>query len=175
MILLLAFLASFPLSLDFTNQLVGTWLNRDSSTRRVTQIVITNENGVVLAHSWSGACTPTDCDWGVTEVTLSEGTLTATFNVGPDTTTMYFVRLPNSELLAVYKTESKGTPEFKDKDHAELFDRQKPDPSNENARALLRKVAQTYGNLTTAELQFDFTHEGARRRRDGPLLDPEIT
>jgi Cys-tRNA synthase (O-phospho-L-seryl-tRNA:Cys-tRNA synthase) len=78
---------------------------------------------------------------------------------GPDTTTIYFVRLPNSELLAVYKTESKGTPEFKDQDHAELFDRQKPDPSDENARVLLIKVAQAYGNLTKAEVQFDFTHE----------------
>jgi len=159
MVLLLALLASLPLSPDSTNQLVGTWLSRDSSTRGVTQIVITNENGVLRAHSWSGACAPTDCDWGVTEVTLNEGTLMATFNEGPDTTTIYFVRLPNSELLAVCKTESKGTPEFMDKDHAELFDRQKPDPSDENARVLLRKVAQAYGNLTTAELQFDFTHE----------------
>src|ERR1700683_2902196 len=112
MILLLTFLASFPLSLDFTNQLVGTWLNCDSSTRGVTQIVITNENGVLRGHSWSGACTPTDCDWGVTEVTLSEGTLPATFNVGPDTTTMYFVRLPNSELLADYKTETRARPQL---------------------------------------------------------------
>jgi hypothetical protein len=82
MVFLLALLPSLPLSPDSTNQLVGTWLGRDSSTRGVTQIVITNENGVLRAHSWSGACAPTDCHWGVTEVTLNEGTPMATFNEG---------------------------------------------------------------------------------------------
>jgi peroxiredoxin/outer membrane lipoprotein-sorting protein len=160
MVLLLALLAFLPLSPDSTNQLVGTWLNHDPATMIVTQIVITQENGVLRAHSW-GACTPTDCDWGVTEVTLNEGTLTATFNAGPATTTMYLVRLPNDKLLVVHKAEFKDRPDFKDPDHTELFERQKPDPSDENARALLKKVAQAYGNLTTAELQFDFTHEGS--------------
>jgi peroxiredoxin/outer membrane lipoprotein-sorting protein len=160
MVLLLALVAFLPLSPDSTNQLVGTWLNHDPATMIVTQIVITQENGVLRAHSW-GACTPTDCDWGVTEVTLNEGTLTATFNAGPATTTMYFVRLPNDKLLVVHKAEFKDRPDFKDPDHTELFERQKPDPSGENARALLKKAAQAYGNLTTAELQFDYTHEGS--------------
>ena len=160
MILLLALIASLPFSPDSTNQLVGTWLNQDPSNMGVVQIVIAEEDGVLRAHSW-GACAPIDCDWGVTALTLKEGVPTAVFNAGPATTTMYFVHLPNDKLLAVYKTDFGHDSGHNNRDHTELFERQKPDPNDANARALLKKVGEAYGNLTTAELQFDYTHESA--------------
>jgi peroxiredoxin/outer membrane lipoprotein-sorting protein len=160
MMLLLAFLASFPLSPDSTNQLVGTWLNHDPASMGVTQIVITQENGILRAHSW-GACTPADCDQGVTELALKDGTPTAVFEVGPAVMTMYLVRLPNDKLFVMHKTEFKDRLDLKDRDHTELFERQKPEPSDENARHLLKKIGEAYGNLTSAELQFDYTHQGS--------------
>jgi peroxiredoxin/outer membrane lipoprotein-sorting protein len=159
MVLLLALLASLPVSPDSTNQLVGTWVNHDSANPGVTEIVISDENAVLRAHSW-GACVPMDCDYGVTEVTLEKGTLTAIFKTGPIATTMYFVHLPNDTLVVEYKAEYKDRPDLKDPDHTELFERQRPDPNDENARLLLKKVGEAYGNLTTAELQFDYTHQG---------------
>ena len=104
MILLLALIASLQFSTDSANQLIGTWLNQEPSTGGVTQIVITTESGALRAHVW-GACEPTDCDWGVAELTLKESAATAIFDVGPIATTVYFVRLPNDKLLAVHKAE----------------------------------------------------------------------
>ncbi len=158
MVLLLALVAFLPLSPDPTNQLVGTWLNRDQATLGVTQIVINQENGVLFAHSW-GACTPTDCDQGVTELAVNEGTATAVFHAGPTATTMYFVHLPNDKLVVEYKMEFHDRPDLKDTDLIVLFERQKPEQNDQNASALLTKVGQAYGDLTTAELQFDYTHQ----------------
>ena len=158
MILLLALFTWLPFSPDSTNPLVGTWLNHDQATLGVTQIVITQENGVLFAHSW-GACTPTDCDQGVTELTVKEGTATAVFHAGPTATTMYFVHLPNDKLVVEYKMEFHDRPDLKDTDLVVLFERQKPEQNDQNASALLTKVGQAYGDLTTAELQFDYTYQ----------------
>jgi len=153
MVPLLALIASFQFPPDSTSQLIGTWLNHDSSTQGVTQIAITSENGVLSAHAW-GACVPSDCDWGVTALTMKEGTATAVFYTGPIETTMYLVRMPNDTLLAVYKSEMKD-PEFKDQDHTESFDRAKPNPNDVSARGVLKRVAEAYGNLTSAEFEFE--------------------
>ena len=158
MILLLAFLASLPISPDSTNGLVGTWLNHQANPL-LTEVVITQENGVLRAQFWAAGCLPMDCDWGVTELALKEGTQTAVFHGVSGETIMYVVHLPNDKLLVQYKTEYGDRPDFKDSDHAELFERQKPDPNDESARRLLKKVGAAYGSLTTAELQFDYTRE----------------
>lgn len=160
MILLLALIASLQVSADSTNQLVGTWLNHDPSTPGVTQIVITNENGVLRVHAW-GACEPADCDWGVAELTLKEGTATAVFDAGPIATTMYLVRLPNGKLLAVYMAESRDNTSYKDQDHTELFEREKLNPNDQAARALLKAVSEKYSSLTTAEFNLDRTSQSA--------------
>ena len=39
------------------------------------------------------------------------------------------------------------------------MERQKPDPNDEIARRLLKKVGEAYGSLTTAELQFDYDRQ----------------
>ena len=158
MIFLLALIVTLPLSADSTNQLVGTWLNHDQATFGVTQIVITQENGVLFAHSW-GDCTPTDCDQGVTELAVKEGTATAVFHAGPTATTMYFVHLPNDKLVVEYKMEFHDRADLKDTDLVGLFERQKPEQNDQNASALLTKIGQAYGALTTAELQLNYTHQ----------------
>lgn len=154
MILLLALIASLQFSPDSTSRMIGTWVNHDSSTLGVTQIVISNKNGGPDAHAW-GSCTPVDCDWGTTPITVKGGTLTALFHTGPIVTRMYFVLLPNDELVAVYKSESKESPEFKDQDHTESFDREKANANDESARRVLEKVAEAYSNLTAAEFEFE--------------------
>jgi outer membrane lipoprotein-sorting protein len=95
----------------------------------------------------------------VAELAAKEGIPTAVFHAGPTATTMYFVHLPNDKLLVEYKTEFQDRPDLKDADHTDLFERQKPGQNDENASALLTKVSQAYGGLTTAELQFDYTHQ----------------
>lgn len=159
MIFLLALFASLSISPDSTNQLVGTWLNRDPANPLLTEVVITQENGVLRAHFWAAGCLPMDCDWGVTELALKEGTPTAVFHGLSGETIMYVVHLPNDKLLVEYKTEFSDRPDLKDPDHTVLFERQKPDPNDEIARRLLKKVGEAYGGLTTAELQFDYTYE----------------
>ena len=158
MIFLLVLLASLSVSPDSANQLVGTWVNHDPSTMGVTQLVITQENGALRVHSW-GACVPIDCDSGVTDLTLKEGTLTSVLEGGGIVQTMYLVRLPSDKLLVVHKIEIKDKPELKDQDHTEWFERQKSDPSDEKARTLLKKVGEAYRNVTAADLEFDFTLE----------------
>jgi peroxiredoxin/outer membrane lipoprotein-sorting protein len=59
-------------------------------------------------------------------------------------------------LVVNYATEFKEKPDF---NHTYLFERQIPDQDGENARALLKKVGRAYGDLTTAELRFDYTHQ----------------
>jgi peroxiredoxin/outer membrane lipoprotein-sorting protein len=154
MILLLALIASLQFSPDSTSRIIGTWVDHDSSTLGVTQIVISNKNGGLDAHAW-GACAPVDCDWGTTPITVKDGTPTAVFHTGPIVTTMYFVILPNDMLMAVYKSESKESPEFKDQDHTESFDREKANANDESARRVLEKVAEAYSNLTAAEFEFE--------------------
>lgn len=158
MILLLALIASLQFSPDSTSQLIGTWLNRDPAAEGITQIAITNQGGVLRAQAW-GACVPKDCDYGTADLTWKEGTSTAIFNQGSVVTTMYFVRLPNDNLLVVNKAEFKDSPEFKDPDHTDLFERQKLNPNDERARRFLKKVAETYSNLATAEFQFEDAYQ----------------
>ncbi len=42
---------------------IGTWVNKDSNTRRVTRLVITSA-GDELNIQVFGQCHPQDCDWG---------------------------------------------------------------------------------------------------------------
>lgn len=162
MILLLALIASLQFPPDSTNQFIGTWLNHASSNVGVTQIVITSENGILSAHAW-GLCVPSDCDWGIAPLTLKDGTETAVFHTGPVVTTMYLVRMPNDTLLAAYKSEFKDRSEFKDQDHTESFDREKRNPNDESARRLLKRVADAYGSLTSAEFAFEVADQSTNR------------
>jgi outer membrane lipoprotein-sorting protein len=167
MIPLLSLIALLQFPRDFVNQLIGTWINHDSATMGITEIVIANENGALHVHAW-GACTPLDCYWGAAELGLKEGTQTAVFNQGPVTTTVYLVRLPNDKLLVSYKSHVAERPNYEEPDRTELFERQQPSTGDMAARTLLEKVSQSYSNLTTAEFEyenvFQFTDQTTAKR-----------
>lgn len=139
-----------------TNQLVGSWDNSDSSTGGLTQIVIdSTEDGHLRVHVW-GKCEPADCDWGVTEISPRNGAATTVFDAGFATTTMEFVPLPDDRLLVVYKSEFHDQSDRHDQDHVEFFVREKQRKEGAEAlaaRALLKKVAENYRNLSAGRFE----------------------
>lgn len=48
---------------------VGTWVNVDSNTRGITRFVVTAPQPKVLRIQVFGQCSPTDCNWGTTQLT----------------------------------------------------------------------------------------------------------
>ena len=53
-----------PVPPKASTALLGTWVNTNSATRSVKQIIIApNENGAVMVDAF-GSCTPTLCEWG---------------------------------------------------------------------------------------------------------------
>jgi peroxiredoxin/outer membrane lipoprotein-sorting protein len=147
---------SFQIQTTSTNQLVGEWDNQDSSTGGITQIVIdSNEDGQLRVHVW-GKCEPKDCDWGVTEISSWNGLARTAFDAGFSTTAMEFVLLPDDRLLVVYKSEFKDQPGRHDQDYVEFFIREKEatrDSESLAATALLKKVAETYRNLSAGRFE----------------------
>lgn len=49
----------------------GTWLNEDPDTLGVTQATIAEQGINLVVHMW-GSCSPTDCDWGTTQTTVTD-------------------------------------------------------------------------------------------------------
>jgi hypothetical protein len=49
----------------------GSWINEDSAPRSLTRAEISMRGDVIEVHLW-GACTPTDCDWGVESSKVSD-------------------------------------------------------------------------------------------------------
>ena len=46
--------------------LLGTWVNEDPNTNRITRVEIRNDSTqTIFVHVW-GKCDPRDCDWGET-------------------------------------------------------------------------------------------------------------
>jgi peroxiredoxin/outer membrane lipoprotein-sorting protein len=139
-----------------TNSLVGNWDNQDQSTGGITHVAIDKDKGgQVRVHAW-GKCEPMDCDWGVTAVNSSNGLATSNFDHGFATTAMDFVLLPDGRLLVVYKANYKDSSRFHDQDHVEFFiraDQLGLDADSIAARALLKKVAETYQILSSAEFE----------------------
>lgn len=48
---------------------LGTWTNVDGDTRGLTKVQITKVGSEHKVQAW-GACEPTDCDWGKTDLTM---------------------------------------------------------------------------------------------------------
>jgi hypothetical protein len=48
--------------------LIGTWKNTNSNTRGITRVVISSAGGNALNVQVFGKCSPTDCDWGKTNL-----------------------------------------------------------------------------------------------------------
>jgi len=49
--------------------LAGVWVNTDSSSRGVTKLAINTRDDLYVIRAW-GACSPSDCDWGTTNLHL---------------------------------------------------------------------------------------------------------
>jgi cytochrome c biogenesis protein CcmG/thiol:disulfide interchange protein DsbE len=157
MLLILGLLLSFlHQQRNAPNELAGTWLNQDPSTMGITQILIADQDGVLRVRVW-GACVPSDCDWGATELHFTDGWATSLFDMGQIATKMYFVRLPNDKLLAVSKSQFNDGSNRSEPDRAEIFVReeQSDDAASISAKNLLKKVAETYRTLPTAQFEFE--------------------
>lgn len=149
--LLLSFLHEQP---NTPNEVAGTWLNQDPSTMGITHILIADQHGILRVRVW-GACVPSDCDWGATELHFTDGWATSLFDMGPIATKMYFVRLPNDKLLAVSKSQFNDGSNRSEPDHAEIFVReeQTEDAASRSAKNLLKTVAEKYRTLRAAQFE----------------------
>jgi peroxiredoxin/outer membrane lipoprotein-sorting protein len=149
-------MASLQIQVTPTTQLVGSWINQDPSTSGVTEIAFTyNNNAVLQVHVW-GKCEPVDCDWGLSEIQLSNGVARAVSDEGFSSTTMEFVLLPDQRLLLVYKSKYNDQSGRNDQDHVEFFVRKEQVAQNAEslaAKSLLTKVSDTYRNLSAARFE----------------------
>jgi peroxiredoxin/outer membrane lipoprotein-sorting protein len=146
------------------NELSGTWINQDPITMGITHIVIGDQGDHLVAHAW-GACVPTDCDWGATDVRFTDGSATSIFDMGFIAERMYFVRLPNDKLLAVSASEFKDGSNRHEPEHAEIFVREveSQDAASVSAKNLLKAVAETYRNLSAGEFKSEEISDNGTR------------
>jgi cytochrome c biogenesis protein CcmG, thiol:disulfide interchange protein DsbE len=138
-----------------SDPLAGTWINENSQTPDVTQVVVRRENNRSIVHVW-GSCTPTDCDWGEADAELWNGIPMAIWKHGFGTVRMQLIPLPDGRMLLVYRTEYHDDSGRKDPGHADFFSRQetqKDIPDIAAARAVLQQVAKTYRNLSATRFE----------------------
>jgi len=90
-------------------QYAGTWINEDAATTGVTRIIITHLGGQNLRINPYGKCHPTDCNWGIKDVTFNGEPLTVTgFSAAPANTLVITLENPaGTRLKAVYTNLSK--------------------------------------------------------------------
>ena len=83
-----------------------TWTNKDRGTRGITKLIFKNSGKKVQAF---GSCSPTDCDWGTTDVKSYRGRgyqSYATFNSSVGTKTIYINQRSNQmsvKLVSSYR------------------------------------------------------------------------
>jgi len=165
---LFLYLVLLPASLlaqsTFSDQLVGSWVNQNPGTRGITQAVIQRESSDLLVHVW-GKCHPVDCDWGETKITSWNTLPRATYDQGFVTSGIQLIPQPDGRLLLVLRIEFRDQSGRSNHDLVEFFVREKPqtvDPETVAAKALLKKVAETYGNLKTARFESEQVVERVR-------------
>ena len=156
LLVLFLLLSSLPQQPNKPNQIIGTWINQDPATRGITLLLIEEQSGQLQVHAW-GACVPTDCDWGMTDLHFADGVATGVFDMGFAVERVYLIRLPNDKLLAVDKSEFKDGSNRVETDHAEIFVRQEESqpPASIDAKNLLKTVAETYRTLSAAQFEFE--------------------
>jgi peroxiredoxin/outer membrane lipoprotein-sorting protein len=155
-LLLALILASSDVQPASPDALVGGWINQ-AATTGITQVVVRREGADLSVHAW-GKCTPIDCDWGQTKITLWNSLPTATWDHDFKVTKMELILLPDQRLLAAYHTEYHDNSGRRGRDGAEYFLREKPenaDAATAEAKALLSKVAESYRNLKTGHFEFE--------------------
>ncbi|HMR63557.1 MAG TPA: protein kinase [Anaerolineae bacterium] len=57
----------------------GTWINEDKNTGGMTRLIISQVNENMVSFQGFGACSPSDCDWGVINVPFTPPNVTGTF------------------------------------------------------------------------------------------------
>jgi hypothetical protein len=103
-----AMLATAPAYAAGYGEFTGNWRNENAGTRDITRVRVQSGPGGLTVRVW-GACTPSDCDWGVANVTAysynvstnpaSGATdLIATFNPGFAQTTLILTDKPGDRL-----------------------------------------------------------------------------
>ncbi len=75
-------------------QFAATWLNDDSQTSGIVELVITNQGDVLTVHGY-GKCSPT-CDWGTRSVTYTGSPVTVLFDFGNGLTHQLTMSFPSS-------------------------------------------------------------------------------
>jgi len=138
--------------------LTGNWINDNSKTGGITQVIVRIAQNRMLVHAW-GSCTPTDCDWGEAEAKLWNGTRLATWDHGFSTVRMQLVPQPDGRLLVAYRDEYHDNSGRTGHGAAEFFTRESARAERGDAAtmALIRQVAETYAGLRTARFEMDET------------------
>ena len=89
----------------------GTWLNNDSSTSGVTELIVTNSGPIGTVHAY-GKCHPTDCDWNTRSNTVGPYSLNVLFDFGGGLTDNLTLQLSGSGLKVVNVGSASGTNTF---------------------------------------------------------------
>ncbi len=99
--------------------MLGQWINTDANTRGVTRIVITEDQDGMLVQAF-GACSPTDCDWGVVRGRHSQSadalTLEAFYDPGFAQTSVALILRGDGSLMEfssfTHFTDNSGRPDM---------------------------------------------------------------
>jgi hypothetical protein len=75
------------------DELLGTWMNRDTNTRGMTKLVLTKVNDQQVGVHGFGKCTPSDCDWGAITTALSQPWTVGVYQFGFKQTRISFRRI----------------------------------------------------------------------------------
>lgn len=78
---------------------VGNWVNVDLNTGEMTRLVVGRVDDSTLSLQGFGACTPTDCDWGVISVPFTPFTVIGTYDFGFKSTRLTLQRSGNQLLV----------------------------------------------------------------------------
>jgi hypothetical protein len=62
-------------------RLFGVWKNTNPQTRGITRLEVQQNGGLVAVRAW-GACSPRDCDWGMTTGIISGESASARWDQG---------------------------------------------------------------------------------------------
>ncbi|WP_156898261.1 hypothetical protein [Methylocapsa acidiphila] len=97
-------------------QIAGTWINLDPNTRSIPQLTVANNQ----LHVW-GACHPTNCDWGVTNLNSgpTAGVYTASYNQGFSIKNVTLSLNAAGQLTvttATHFTDNSGRPDYSSSD-----------------------------------------------------------
>ena len=93
---------------QFLGRFSGTWVNEDPNTRGIPRLEITNTDAAVSVHSF-GACSPTNCDWGIRTGSSTIDPLVLKWDFGGGLTHQLTITRVSDRLKVVDVGSSSGT------------------------------------------------------------------